>query len=373
MTATVTSGIMTLSLIMGGIFSWLMGHLTDRYGPRIVLAASSVIAGSGYLLMTRIDNIWQIYVCIGSIVGIAMSSAYIVPAATAGKWFIKRRGLALSLVFTALGFAQMAAPPLTAQFVVLGGWRFAYLVIGLSVLIVGASAAMFLRRSPEDMGLSPDGKVAQGGVNTQMLALTGYTLNESLRTPAFWIFCSMWAFMALPYLLVLVHTVPYAINLNISPVAAATIFTVMGAANIAGRLLFGSMADRIGSRPALLISLFIQTIALILFVLGRDIRLFYMAGLLFGASSSGGDVICIGLLAEFFGRKSLGVIVGVSTIAWRIGAAAGPILGGWVSDTTGGYSLAFLVAAVGIAASIGLTFVLFANKPNYGAIVPNPR
>ncbi|MDP2645130.1 MAG: MFS transporter [Desulfobacterales bacterium] len=371
MMATTTSGIMTLSLLVSGLFSWPMGHLTDRYGPGAVLAACSVIAGAGYILMTRIYAIWQIYVCIGVVVGMAMSSAYAVPAATAGRWFIRRRGLALSLVFTALGIAQMAAPPLTAKLVVLGDWRFAYLVIGISVLTVGVCAAVFLRRSPEDVGLLPDGDVAGHGGGAQMPTLTGYSLAETLRMPAFWIFCPMWALMALPILLVIVHTVPYAISMNISTVVAATIFTVMGAANIAGRLVFGSMADRIGSRLSLLITLSIQTIALILFVFGRDLRLFYLAALLFGASYSGADVIFIGILAEFFGRKSLGTIVGVSSILWRVGAATGPILGGWVFDSTGSYSLAFLVAAAGIAACIGLTFVLFANKPGYGAIASN--
>ncbi len=250
----------------------------------------------------------------------------------------------------------MAAPPLTAQLIVLGDWRFTYLVIGLLVLTVGASAAMFLWRNPEDRGLLPDGKVAN---SAQMPTLTGYTLAEALRTLTFWIFCAMWTFMALPILLVMVHTVPYAISMDIGPVAAASILTVMGASNIAGRLIFGPVADRIGSRPALLIALVIQTTALLLFVFAMDLKLFYLAALLFGASCSGGDVIAISILAEFFGRKSLGIIVGATSIPWRIGAATGPILGGLVFDTSGSYSLAFLVAAIGIAACIGLTFVLF--------------
>lgn len=362
-TGTITSGIMTLSLIMGGFFGWMMGGLADRYGPRIVLAGCSVMAGCGYILMSRIDSLWQVYIWMGVMVGIAMSSAYAVPAATVGRWFIKRRGLALAVTLTALGTAQMVAPPLAAQLIEFRDWRFAYLVIGLSVLTVGTSAAMFLRRAPEDIGLLPDGETANPGYGGRAPALTGYTLAETLRTPALWVFCAIWGLMAMPILLVVVHVVPYAINTKIGPVAAASVLTVMGASNISGRFIFGSMADRMGSRPALLIALVTQTTALFIFASARDLSMFYLAALLFGGSASGGDVIVLNILAQFFGRKSLGTIVGVTGITWRAGAATGPILGGWVSDVTGSYSLAFLAAATGTAICIGLAFILFAKKP----------
>jgi MFS family permease len=372
-TGTLTSGIMSLSLILSGLFSWVMGGLTDRYGPRMVLSLSSFMAGAGYLLMTRIDSIWQIYVWIGIVVGIAMSSAYAVPAATVGKWFIKRRGLAIGITLTAIGTAQMVAPLLVAQIIELHDWRFAYLVIGLSVVVLGVSAAMFLRRMPEDMGLLPDGEAAKPRGNAEMTALTGYTLAESLRMPVFWVFCTIWTLMAMPTLLVIVHTVPYATSMKIGSVAAASILTVTGVANISGRFIFGYMVDRIGSRPALLMTLVIQTVALLLFVYARDLRLFYLAGLLFGASCSGGDVVILTILADFFGRKHLGIIIGVASMPWRIGAAMGLILGGLISDITGSYSLAFLAVAIGIAACIGLTFILFAQKPRLYASPPTPR
>ncbi|MFC1893894.1 MFS transporter, partial [Chloroflexota bacterium] len=252
-------------------------------------------------------------------------------------------------------------------------WRFTYLVIGLSVMVLGISAAMFLRRTPEDMGLLPDGDAAKLEGITKMPALTGYTLAESLRTPVFWIVCAMWALVAMPIFLVIVHTVPYATSMKIGSVAAAGILTVMGAANISGRLIFGSIVDRIGSRLALLIALVIQTAALLLFVYARDLRIFYLAGLLFGVSYGGVDVIILGVVADFFGRRYLGIIIGVASIAWRIGAAMGPILGGLVSDVTGSYSLAFLAVAIGIAACTGLVFILFAQKPGLYTSPPAPR
>jgi len=279
----------------------------------------------------------------------------------------------MGITFTGIGVAQMVAPLLVAQLIEIRDWRFAYLVIGLSALILGVSATMFLRRMPEDIGLLPDGEVAKPRGNADMPSLTGYTLAQSVRTPVFWVFCAMLTLMAMPILLVMVHTVPYATSMKISSVAAASILTVTGAANISGRFIFGSMVDRIGSRPVLLMTLVIQTVALLLFVYARDLRGFYLAGLLFGASYSGGDVIVIGVLADFFGRKHLGIIIGITNIPWRIGAAMGPILGGFVSDVTGSYSLAFLAVAIGIAACIGLAFILFAQKPRINAPPPAPQ
>ncbi|MFC2069214.1 MFS transporter [Chloroflexota bacterium] len=362
-TATITSGIMSLSMILGGLFGWVMGGLTDRYGPRMVLALSSFLAGAGYLLMTRIDSIWQIYVLIGIVVGIAMSSAYVVPGATIGKWFIKKRGLAMGITFAAIGIAQVVVPPLVAQLIELRDWRFAYLIMGLLVLVLGVSASMFLRRTPEDVGLLPNGEVTKQRSSMEVTTLAGYTVAETLHTSAFWIFCAMWALMAMPVLLVAVHIVPYATSMEIGSVAAASILTVIGAANISGKFIFGYMVDRIGSRAALCMTRVIQSAALLLFVYARDLRLFYIAALLFGVSYSGGDIICLDMLAEVFGRKYLGIIIGVTSVTWRIGAAIGPIMGGLVYDVTGSYSSAFLAAAIGIATCIGLAFVFFAQKP----------
>ncbi len=363
-TRAMTSGVVTMGLLLGGVMSIVMGGLTDRYGPRIVLILGSFSVGLGYLLMYGIHSLWQLYVLLGFLVGLGMSTAYAVPAATAGRWFVEKRGLVLAMTFTGLGIAQMTVPPLVAQLIEALGWRQTYLLVGAAVWVLGISTSLILKRSPEDVGLLPDGKAPEKGQDRKAVApLSGLTLMQALRTPAFWLVSAIWLLTGVPILLAVVHIIPYATDVGIDRVAAASVMAFMGISNILGRIVFGNVADRIGSKPTLIICLVIETVALLAFMGAKNLWGFYVGALLLGGAYSAADIVCLNVTAEFFGRRYLGIIIGATGLAWRTGAAAGALLGGVIYDLTKSYSLAFLIAAIGIVLCIGFSFPLFAKKP----------
>lgn len=367
-TRAMTSGVMTLGLLLGGVMSIVMGGLTDRYGPRMVLILGSFSVGLGYLLMYGIHSLWQLYVLLGVLVGLGMSTAYAVPAATAGRWFVEKRAFVLAITFTGLGIAQMTVPPLVAKVIEALEWRQTYLLVGVAVWVLGISTSLILKRSPEDVGLLPDGKQPMvGGGKGTSAPLSGLSLVQALHTPAFWLLSVIWLLTGIPILLAVVHIIPYATDMGIDRVAAATVMTFVGISNIVGRIFFGNIADRIGSKPTLIICLAIETVALLVLMGAKNLWGLYAGALLLGGAYSAADIVCLNVTADFFGRRYLGIIIGATGLAWRTGAAAGALLGGVVYDLTKSYSLAFLIAAIGIVLCIGLAFPLFAKKPKLEA------
>ena len=149
-----------LNLMIGGLIAFVIGAASDRYGPRLILTASAVLVGALFALASRIDALWHLYVVLGVLLGIAMSSVYLVPTTTVSRWFVDRRGLALGILLAGLNLAFVTGPRLSAYLIERFGWRTTYLVLGALVWVLAIPGSLLTRFPPAAAGAAADRSAA---------------------------------------------------------------------------------------------------------------------------------------------------------------------------------------------------------------------
>ena len=362
-TRAVTSAAISISGLIAGLFNIITGRLTDRFGPRVVITIACFFSGIGLILLSRIGALWQFYLCFGIIaVG---GSGYLIPVvSTVARWFVKRRGMMTSIVISALGTCEMIMPPLARWLISSYGWRNSYLILGLSVIVVIALAAQFIRRDPSQMGQLPYGgsEVKQDRPN---LLVGGLSLKEAIHAREFWIL----GFILLCYFFgqsfISKHVVILATGLGISRVSAANILVFIGGMYIASLNITGNTVDRIGKRRAIAIGFLLQSIALFCFVLAKDVWTLYLCAIILGMGRGVAMAPCPLLIADLFGLRSYGVIQGAIFFGATTGNIIGPILTGHIFDITGSYFIALLCcAAVAVLAFLSALFIGAAVHPH---------
>ncbi len=356
-TRAMTSGAFSLSMIVNGLLAIVMGGLTDRFGPRVVLTLCGFLLGLGYLLMSQIGAVWQLYLFYGVIIGTGMGGSWVPILSTVARWFTKRRGMMSGIVLTSTGFAALIAPQVANQLITVYGWRQSYLILGIAVLLVVVLSAQFLRRDPAQMRQVPYGasKESEQGFKPRT---EDFPLKKAMYIKQFWQIFAMLFCFGFSFILIMVHIVPHATELGISASSAASILSVVGGLIIAGRIVFGSIADRIGNRQMFIMGFILMSAALFWLVPAREAWGLYVSAGLIGFATGGMGASESPLVAKFFGLSSHGLIYGVLTLGFTSGAAIGPLLAGYIFDLTGSYQLAFLISAFLAVFGFGLTLLL---------------
>ncbi|MFC1995603.1 MFS transporter [Chloroflexota bacterium] len=356
-TRATTSGAFSLSVIITGLLTIVAGRLNDRFGPRIVLTVCGVLLGLGYLLMSQISFVWQLYLFYGVIIGLGMTGSWVPLVSTTARWFVKRRGMMTGLVVAGLSIGSLISPPIANKLISIYEWRISYFILGSIVLIIIVTAAQFLRRDPEQKGLVPYG-YSQSEEYTLESMGNSLSLKEAVYHRQFWLLTAvLFSFGFLLYTIV-VHIAPHAIALGISTVTAANVLATIGGISILGNIAFGGITDRIGNKRAYTICFFLISVVLFWLVPATEVWKLYLFAVIFGFARGGINAIESPLIANLFGLKSHGVIYGVINLSFTVGAAVGPFLAGFIFDVTGSYQIAFLVcAAIGIIAFV-LTIAL---------------
>jgi MFS family permease len=342
------------------------GRLTDRWGPRIVLTVGGCLLGSGLILMNQVHSLWQIYVFFGLVAASGMSAAYVPCNSTVIRWFIEKRGLALGLTSSGASFGTFLFPPLTAALISTYGWRSTYLILGLVGVSVISLCATFIVRDPEKLGLRPDGdapfeSTQPDNTSPQVLDSPDWTLAAAKRTVTFWllnvIFLLTWLVVFMP----MIHIVPFAVDLGISQIRAAMTISVIGFAGFAGRLAIGFVSDRLGRVTALGLCLLLQALAFVGFTFTTGLSLLYSSAAVFGLSYGGLTALFPAIIGDFYGRMAVGAIVGFIFAFAGSPAAFGPLIAGYVYNSTGSYHSAFVLSAALNVVALSLLFLL--KKP----------
>jgi len=355
-TRAATSGAYSLCLLLSGFFSIIAGRLSDKVGPRIAVTACGLLMGSGYLLMSQISAIWQLYLFYGVLVGMGLGCAYIPLGSTIARWFVKRRGLMTGIAVSGIGVGTMIMPPLANWLISNYGWRTSYIVSGITVLVLVILIAQFVKRDPSRVGLVP---YVENGVKPESLHFKGggFSLQRAIHTRQFWILCVIFLCFGFFLQSIIVHIVPHATDLAISPACAAYILAIIGGLSVAGRIVMGNAGDRIGNKIALTSCFSLMLVALLWLLAAEELWKFYLFATIFGFAYGGLVALLSPILAELFGLSSLGAILGVVTFSWSIGEAVGPALAGRLFDVTGSYELAFWACAA--LCIIAVILVLF--------------
>ncbi len=347
------------------------GRLSDRYGPRVLITLTGILTGLACLLLSRANFLWQVYLSWGLIVGVASACCFTPIISTVPKWFVKQRGVAVGLAGIGFGLGAIISPLLVQWLIYTYDWRQAYVILGLITFVIITPIAQFMKHSPQRIGLKPYGEnenVENISEETQASSLANKELSftQAIKTSHFRLFAIIHFCFFFCMQVVLVHTVPYAIDVGISGVIAAGILSIMGGISVVSRLTIGFVSDRIGSRLILTGCLVVAAMAFICLLFAREIGLFYVFAILFGIGYGGIMLLQSLIAAELFGVKSLGVILAGLILCGMIGSAFGAPLAGSIFDITGSYSLALLICVVLSAVSIISSLVLLRSKGKEG-------
>lgn len=244
-----------------------------------------------------------------------------------------------------VGVGTMIMPPFASWLISSYGWRTSYVVIGIIGAVIFMSVAQFMRRDPAQKQQLPYG---YNDVLTEStgLEVEGFSTREAVRSGQFWLFSIAYLFFGLFMQAVMIHIVPHTTGLGISATTAATFLTAIGGLSVAGRIATGSAGDRIGNKKVFVTCFILTTLTLAWLLIADEVWMFYLFAVVFGFAYGGLAVMHSPLVADLFGLKSHGAILGIIGFVNIAGGAIGSLLAGWLFDITDSYSLAFLIFSI---------------------------
>lgn len=330
----------TVFLIGYGISLVVSGRVVDRYNPRIILLITAVLSGLGIALCSQVYNIHQ-FRGFFFIAGLGAGATWSVPTATVQRWFHgrPRAGLALGIVVSGVGAGALIFAPLINHFIFSYGWRNAYLIVGILFFIIIVIAALVIRPSPTKLNLASqiDKKPTESASANNWTTRKALT-NRTFVAMTFALCLAIFAFQALS-----VHIVPYATDVGISPTASAAALGLIGGFSIPGRIISGIISDKIGWQRTLALALFSISLSIIWLLFLKETWMLYCFVFFYGISHGIRVPAGVGIITGFFGLRSLGELIGISTAIAQFFGALAPYIAGSIFDRTGSYFTALLI------------------------------
>lgn len=349
------SGASSLNFLLTGFAGIFAGRLNDRIGPKIVITAAGVLLGIGYLLMSQLNEVWQLYLVYGVLIGVGISAVDVITLSTIARWYVRYRGIISGVVKVGTGSGQLIVPVIIAAFIASIGWRNSYFIIAGSTLLILVGVAQLLRRDPEEMGLLPDGDSIEYRENGVEILEFSVSVKMALRTWQFWIICLVLFFTFFCLISVVVHIFPHARDSGLSSTTSALVLSAIGGVSMFGRIALGLLNDRIGGKRSFIACFFILLCSLVLLQLADVMWMFFLFAAVYGIAHGGFFTVISPIVAEYFGLGSHGVLLGIIYFIGTIGGAIGPSVAGWIFDTTGSYQVAFYLLI--IVAGMGLIMI----------------
>jgi len=352
----VIAGAFSFGFLVSAVLSPALGRLMDRRGPRVVMEIGVGLVGLGLLLAPSIHRPWHLYATLGVLVGGgSVCLAYTGQGLYLPNWFVRRRGLAMSLAFAGVGVGSIIMLPWLQGVISRAGWRSACWTLGVVVLVVLAPLNLLQRHRPQDLGLEPDGDARPAGGPAASAASNivdpvwtsiDWTLTRALGTARFWWIALGYGTGLFAWYAVQVHQTKYLVEIGFSPGYAAWALGFVALVGIPGQIVLGHVSDRIGRE-------WVWTVG------GVGFTICYATLLMLSATPTPGLVAVMvgaqGLLgygftsvigaiaAEIFQGRHYGTIFGTLMLAAIGGGAAGPWVAGLLHDATGSYTLAFTI------------------------------
>jgi len=333
---TSTSLAFSLARAEGAIEGPIVGHLLDRYGPRPVMLTAVSLMGVGYLLLSNVNSYASFLLIYLGVISLAHAGGFMhAPMVLINTWFIRKRARAITLNSAAFGLGGVIIAPLLSVIVHAGGWRWGATTAGFSFLLIGIPLALSVRRSPESMGLLPDGDSAvNSAVDTNdapLSAETDVTVGEALRSFAFWGAVLSAGIRNASYHAVSVHFIPLMVWKGLSREEATLLLSAFALLGMASTLVFGWLADN-SHKPRLTATiLFGAGAAMLLPILTSSFWPMVLFTTLF-ANVEATYSVGWALVGDLFGRKHYAKIRGYMTFFYAWGGVLGPVIAGAIFD-----------------------------------------
>ena len=353
----------------------LIGYLVDRFGARLLVGTGLLITGVLYMLMFFVQAAWQLY-AIRIIMGIGKLLVLVSTTTSAARWFLTHQGVATGAMLAGTHLGGFLLAPATQYFIDTAGWRYAALMLGITVLVVGLPPVIWMMRwnKPQELGLLPDGinaaeqsKSALDNKADEAPAQYGVTIKQALKMPAFWIIGVLELIYYYGMSAVLFQQTSLFTDLDIDSGVIARIVGAFAAIAMIACPLSGLVVDRMGGRRSLILFFALQAFAvicLLLFKNQNDWYLLYTFVILFGIHLGATDVGFCVLLREQFGNRYYGAIFGTSYLFIVSMLIGGSVISGFVYDKTGSYLGGFLPIVIGAFFAI-IVLNIFLKTPSW--------
>ena len=332
----------------GGIEGPIVGHLIDRFGSRVMIFIGAGMAGIGLILLATTHRFWSFFFIYVFVVSLGSNAGFFHPLTTAvNNWFIRQRSVGFACIGASASIGGMIMAPLLAYIILNFGWRTGAVSAGLMILIVALPASLPIHRSPEAVGLHPDGKPPQkidpeeSMQIPQDLADTDFSVKEALRTRIFWFLMGIITLRLFVTVALNTHFVPILVWRGVNEASAAYLVSLFAFSGIFAMLGIGWIGDR--WNKSLLCSLcIIPSIVAMSGLAFTESSLFvYLFPIAF-AITMGVAPLGWSMIGDFFGRRSYATLRGIMGISYGTATFVSPIYGGWVYDTTGSYQLVLI-------------------------------
>ncbi len=351
----------------------LIGIMLDkREGARVVVTIGSIIAGLALVATSFVEAMWQFYLLFGIAFGVVATTMnwQLLGAAILAKWFIRMRGRVFAISSIGISIGGFVVAPIAGILIEAIGWRGAWVVLGVGVIVILTPAALLLlRRQPGDVGLIPDGTPQEASDDSSPVPEQAaaqqveypWTPREALGTAAFWAMAAAQALGQAGLFGVLFHQVAYMQDKGLSVAEAAVAATVLAGAALVSKLFYGFLAERFGARLALSAAMIPTGACLLLLVVGAGREVVLAYAVLYGFTMGGFIPMVNVALAQYFGSANMGAIRGMLTPMANVAGAASPFAAGLMWQWFGNYDMPFVMLAAFWA--IGGLLVLAARKP----------
>jgi MFS family permease len=343
-----TSLVFSLARAEGAIEGPLAGWAIDRYGPRPMMIAGILLSGMGYMLLATVDSYATLLAVYLGVISLAFSAGFMhSPMVLANSWFIRHRAMAMTLISSAISVGGTLITPLLALAVQLWGWRHGAFIAGVALIVTGIPVALCVKRSPEMMGLVPDGGAAPAAAKRDQAKSaasaagssveTDFTLKQALKSAAFWQLILATTTRVGVYNSITVHFVPIMVWRGASEARAAAMLAVMALLSLPSHLCVGWIADRVHKPTLMAICMVIGAGAVGLLAYGDGEWSLWCFTLLFTFVEALFPVSWA-TVGDFFGRRHFATIRGSMSFFYLWGPALGPVITGYVFDQYQSYA-----------------------------------
>jgi MFS family permease len=329
----------TLANLMTSMSSPLVGRLADRFGARsVILIATTIFALLLISAPLLSGKLWSFYLFFGLLGFVGSAPAPIPYVKVISRWFDRHRGLALGFSMVGIGSGAILMPAFAQRLIGMLGWRSTYMVIGLLVILVSVPiVALFLKESPEERGLTPDGApVARSGPQKQN-SEQGLSWREARHSAKFWLMVGAVFLVGVSVHGCVLHLAPLLSDEGQSPKRIALAITVLGSSLMIGRVASGYLLDRFYA-PRVAMSIFgAVSLGIVLLRAAAGTPLVFLAVFLIGLGMGAEVDIIAYLTSRYFGLRAFGEIYGYAFASYTLAGALGPWLMGLGFDRSGTY------------------------------------
>ncbi|MBI1997118.1 MAG: MFS transporter [Deltaproteobacteria bacterium] len=358
---TSTSLAFSLARAEGAIEGPIVGHLLDRHGPRPIMLAAVLLMGVGYLLLSQVNSYVFFLIVYLGVISLAHAGGFMhAPMVLINTWFIRHRARAITISSAAFGLGGVLVAPILSVIVQTWGWRWGAAIGGILFLAIGVPLSLTVRRSPESMGLLPDGdeparpQAVKDGQEQAIRSEVDVTVAEALRSFAFWGSVLAAAIRNGSYHAISVHFVPLMVWKGLSQSEAALLLSVYAFLGMASTLILGWFADKANKPRLTAVILFAGAAAMFLLILGSSLWSLCLFTMFFALVET---TFPLGwaVVGDLFGRKHYAKIRGYMVLFYTWGGVLGPVIAGAIFDRWATYE-PLLWSLVGVFIVAGLFF-----------------